>query len=70
MLPRLLRPHCFACDFFREIRAIRGQKHNRIFTTDNADESHQLEKGCYGPESQCFRVLAPESQKGTFYFSE
>lgn len=33
------------CDFIPEIRAIRGQKHNRIFTidsADNADESQRL----------------------------
>ena len=59
MLPRLLgHMCCFACDFVREIRAIRGQQHNRILTTDNADESQQLQTGCYGPENQCFRVLA------------
>ena len=53
---------CFACGFIREIRAIRGQKHNRIFTTDNAyiaDESQWLQERCSGPENQSFRVLAP-----------
>ena len=34
---------CFACDFIREIRAIRGQKHNRIFTTHNAHVKKQFE---------------------------
>ena len=34
---------CFACDFIREIRAIRGQKHNRIFTTHNAHLKKQFE---------------------------
>jgi hypothetical protein len=38
---------CYTCDFIREICAIRGQKYNRIFTTDsadNADESQRLQQ--------------------------
>ena len=46
---------CLACDFIREIRAIRGQKHNRILTTDNADGSQCLQESCSGPEKQSFR---------------
>jgi hypothetical protein len=53
---------CFTCDCIREICAIRGQKQNRIFTTDsadNADESQRLQKVCSGLKNQCSRVSAP-----------
>ena len=35
---------CYTCAFIREICAIRGQKYNRIFTTDSADESQRLQQ--------------------------
>ena len=39
----------FAVDLFRVFRVIRGQKHNRNFTTENTeytDESQRPQKGC------------------------
>ena len=42
-----------ACDFVLEICVIRGQKHDRIFTTDSADhtdESQRSQKDCSIPE--------------------
>jgi hypothetical protein len=41
------------CDFIRDIRVIRGQKHNRIFTTDcadNTDDSQTSQTGCSIPQ--------------------